>query len=90
MMKNNLDKQLEERRKKSDGDFEHRIAWCKNFWKLIMVHPLTYLILGFFCFYCFGKYYEWQIKKMIQDGFGYILVSLITGLIQHFVTKEKK
>ena len=35
MMKNNLDKQLEERRKKSDGDFEHRIAWCKNFWKLM-------------------------------------------------------
>ena len=90
-MKNNLDKQLEERRKKSNGDFEHRIACNKNFWKLLITSPIFYFGVSIIClcFFCFGEYYQWNKTEMIGDAFKCFLTSLITGLIQHFITKEK-
>jgi len=90
--KSDLDKQLEDRRRKTDGDFEHKITCCKNRWKILLYDPLTYaIVLGaIFCVVCYGVYYEWKWIEMIGDGSKCFFSSLLTGLIQYRIIEKNR
>ena len=87
-MANRIDKELEEKRKQRDGDLEHKIACLKGGWKIFIIHPLTYL--GILSFICFGIYYNWNPKEMIENAFGYLLTAILTGLVQHLIIEKNK
>ena len=89
-MVSKIDKELAEKRKKIDGDLDHRISSCKGFWKVFIIHPATWAFIIIFCFSCYGIYHDWNLKQMIGSAFGYFITAILTGLIQHFITKDKK
>lgn len=91
MSKNSLDKQLEERRKKTDGDFEHKIACCKGWWKVFWVSPMTYTVAGGIAvgYICLGVYFDWNSKMMVAAIANWGIPSLITGLVLENRKKDK-
>lgn len=85
-----LDKRLEEKRKKRDGEFEHQFQNKINWWKLFFISPKTWGVFIIICIICYGTFHAWEWKVMIGEAFSYILTAVITGLIQHFLTHKKK
>ena len=86
-MNNLLDKKLESKRKERDGNFEHHWECCKHFWKIIWIHPITYALI--FPLFCFGTYYDWDLKIMISVSFKHILTALITGMVQYLILEKR-
>jgi hypothetical protein len=62
--------------------YEYQIERSKQHWKLIFRSPLTVLALVFFL--CYGIYFEWQLKVMIGEAFGYV----VGGVLEYLVIKH--
>lgn len=87
-----IDKKISQKKAIANGDIEHKMLLYKGFWQLFFLNPLTYVISGgslLICL-CLGVYYDWNIKLIISNSFGYVLTSLITGLVQHFITQKQR
>ncbi len=56
----------------------------------IILHPLTLLALLAIALYCFGYYYDWNLKTLIEKTVTVGLSSLFTSLIKDSIKRPKK
>ena len=84
--KNEIDKILE----KTELYNRAELQAIKHKWKCIFMHLYTWLVILILIivFICFGYYYDWSVKTMIEKAFGYLLTAIITGLIEYFIIEN--
>ncbi len=63
-MASKIDREIAERAKKLDSDYEHLSKKCDNFWRIFFKHPLVVFIILSILFYCFGYYQDCGILKI--------------------------
>ena len=88
-MASKIDKEIAQRAKKIDGDFEHLSKKCDNFWRIFFKHPIVVFTILVIFLYCFGLYHDFNWKNMIYVSYTHGITALITGLIQYFIFEKK-
>jgi hypothetical protein len=88
-MASSVDRELAEKRKRDLAEKEQQINDICHQWKIIRVHPLTYVIIVLLIifFICFGIYNDWNSKVMIVTAFKYGVVAIITNLVQYIYNR---
>ena len=90
-MASKIDKEIAQRAKKIDGDYEHLSKKCDNFWRTLYKRPIFVFpsIVIVFLFVCFGLYHDFNLKNMLYVSFTHGITALITSLIQYFIFQKK-
>jgi hypothetical protein len=68
--------------------FDYQLIKNKRFWLVFATSPWALFPIIALMIILSGYYYDWNWKQVIEKAFSFGIVSLLTGLIQHLITKK--